>query len=67
MKLEKIHEDKRGFISIITGDEFKDSEWVILRAKKGMARGGCRWRDHRSSRIGWSWSSARRPSVREGP
>jgi len=40
MKLEKIHEDKRGEIYTITG-EMDTPEIKLLITKKGFARGGC--------------------------
>ena len=41
LKLETIHNDFRGAIHSITGNELKYPELVILTAKKDVARGGC--------------------------
>jgi len=40
LKMDKIHEDKRGEIYSITGD-LKDDEIVVFTCKKGKSRGGC--------------------------
>ena len=40
MKHEKIHEDKRGVISLLTGLQVFP-EVTIFETKKGCARGGC--------------------------
>lgn len=41
MKLNKIHEDERGEIYTITGEEMDTPEITMLVTKKGFARGGC--------------------------
>jgi len=41
MRLEKIHEDKRGEIHLITGLLPEDRELTLFTTKKGYARGGC--------------------------
>lgn len=42
LKLEKIHEDKRGDIYLMIGDDLKEHEEITLfTTKKGYARGGC--------------------------
>lgn len=42
MKLDKVHEDKRGKIYTLTGNDLKESEEItIFTCKKGFARGGC--------------------------
>jgi len=41
MKLELIHEDNRGSINIIKGDELTYPEITVFKTKQGYARGGC--------------------------
>ena len=41
MKLEKIHEDKRGEIYLVTEALPEDRELTLFTTKKGYARGGC--------------------------
>ncbi len=41
MKLDKIHEDSRGTIEILTGDLRSCHEITIFRTNRGYARGGC--------------------------
>jgi hypothetical protein len=41
MKLNKIHEDERGEIYTITGEEMNTPEITLLRTNNGFARGGC--------------------------
>lgn len=41
MELNKVHEDERGGIYTITGEEIDTPEITLLVTKKGFARGGC--------------------------
>ena len=41
MELKKVHEDKRGFIYVISDLLNERREFTILEIKKGAARGGC--------------------------
>jgi len=41
MELKKVHEDKRGFIYVISDLLSEGREFTILEIKKGAARGGC--------------------------
>lgn len=41
MNLNSIHQDNRGQIFIITGEELGHPEMTMFHTKKGFARGGC--------------------------
>ncbi len=41
MKIDKIHEDHRGTIEILTGDIRSCHEITIFRTNRGYMRGGC--------------------------
>lgn len=41
MKLEKIHEDQRGYIYLVKNLLENNKEFTFLEVKKGFARGGC--------------------------
>jgi len=41
MEINKVHEDERGEIYTITGEEMSTPEITLLITNKGFARGGC--------------------------